>query len=215
MLLFFLATLPPALSPPAGVRTLRLATAADLPSIAQLQLDTFDPAPEASEAPRSMLASLFGSGGGGGGAATRAARAERLTAELSERISRGSDLWVVEGQELDSPLLGTADLSEQEMLLPTHGLADDGLYLSSMAVDAGTRRCGIGRELLRAAEARAVERGADGLWLHVERTNGAALALYEGSGFRKQAATAQYAGFTAALQLAQKEPLLLYKGLAG
>ena len=177
-----------------------------LASVAQLQMEVFDPAPETAEKP-SLMASLFG--GGGGGTSSRAARVERLTEELVERVAKGSDIWVV--AEDDVPL-GTADLSEQEMLLPTHSLAE-GLYLSSMAVDAGARRRGIGREMLQAALQRAAERGASGVFLHVEKANEPALRLYEGEGFVRLPASPRYSAFTSALKLSQKEPLLLFKGL--
>ena len=181
--------------------------------MARLQLDTFDPEPEVAEpAKPSLLGSLLGgskSGAGGG----RAARAERLAVELEERVSKGSDIWVVSAPEGGS-ILGTADLSEQELLLPTHGLDPDSLYLSSMAVDPGRRRCGIGKELMLAALDRAADRGADGVWLHVERSNLPAIALYESGGFKKQPESHMNAAFTSALNLQQKEPLLYYKSLA-
>lgn len=190
-------------------RRLRLAGADDLAQVARLQLDTFDPAPE-TPPPKPLFGGLFG-GGGGGGQLGREARAERLTAELAERVAKGSDLWVVEAEaETALELLGTADLSEQEMLLPTHGISE-GLYLSSMAVDPSSRRRGIGRELLLAAEQRASERDAEGIWLHVERGNEPAIALYEGNGFKRMPNTPMYEAFTTALKVAQKEPLLLYK----
>ena len=59
--------------------------------------------------------------------------------------------------------------------LPTHGLADEALYLSHMAVDGEYRR--QRPRLLRAAEARAVDAGAEAIYLHVERSNEAALQL--------------------------------------
>ena len=192
---------------------LRLAGSDDLVRVAQLQLDTFDPVPDTPAEKPSLLASLFG--GGGGGIASRKARAERLTLELGNRLAKGSDIYLVEeaqpGDEL-RPLLGAADLSEQEMLLPTHSLAE-GLYLSSMAVDAGARRRGIGREMLQAALQRAAERGASGVFLHVEKANEPALRLYEGEGFVRLPASPRYSAFTSALKLSQKEPLLLFKGL--
>ena len=200
-------------TPSTAGRRLRLAQAEDLAQVAQLQLETFDP-----EAPPSkpLFGGMFGGGGGGG----RAGRAERLAAELAERVAKGSDLWVVEAEAvLELGLLGTADLSEQEVELPTHGVSEGPsgeyptLYLSSMAVDPSTRRRGIGREMLLAAEQRATERGARGIWLHVERANEPAIALYEGSGFKRMPTTPQYATFTTALQLAQKEPLLMFKKL--
>lgn len=191
---------------------LRLAGSDDLVRVAQLQLDTFDPVPDDTPAEKpSLLASLFG--GGGGGIASRKSRAERLTLELGNRLAKGSDIYLVEeaqpGDEL-RPLLGAADLSEQEMLLPTHSLTE-GLYLSSMAVDAGARRRGIGRELLQAALQRAVERGASGVFLHVEKANEPALRLYEDEGFVRLPPSPRYSAFTSALKLSQKEPLLLFK----
>lgn len=192
-------------------RGARLAASAELAQVAKLQLDTFDPAPDPTEKKPTLLNSLFG--GGGGSAASREARADRLTAELVERVSKGSDIIVVEGgDDATDSVLGSADLSEQEMLLPTHSLAE-GLYLSSMAVDASSRRSGIGRALLRAAEDRAASRGATVIWLHVESGNSGARALYEQEGFTKQAESAQLASFTSALDLRQKEPLLLKKML--
>ena len=108
--------------------------------------------------------------------------------------------------------VGTVDLSEQEMLLPTHSLAE-GLYLSSMAVSVEARRRGIGRDLLSAAEERAADRGAECIWLHVERSNTAAIKLYESGGYKRRSSTPQLASFTNALDLRFKEPLLFCKPL--
>ena len=186
-----------------------------LTQVATLQLNAFDPPDE----PPSFLATLFGSAGTG--STDRAARAKRLAVELVERLAKGSDILVVkgtgDGDGVDGTgdgedVLGTADLSEQEMLLPTHSLSE-GLYLSSMAVDACARRLGIGRALLEAAETRALSRGAEKLWLHVEGENEAALGLYKAAGYSQQPATAQHASFTNALELRQKSPLLLAKRL--
>ena len=77
-------------------RTLRLAEQADLMQVARLQLDAFDPVEETPEAKPSMLASLFG--GGGGARASREQRQERLAVEIKERVEKGSDIWVVEGE---------------------------------------------------------------------------------------------------------------------
>jgi hypothetical protein len=52
---------------------LRLAGSDDLVRVAQLQLDTFDPAPETPAKKPTLLDSLFG--GGGGGISSRTARA--------------------------------------------------------------------------------------------------------------------------------------------
>ena len=105
-------------------------------------------------------------------------------------------------------LLGTVDLSIQELQLKTHAVAG-GLYLSHMAVSETARRRGIGRALLAAASECAVRRGEECIYLHVEPHNDAAIGLYEGSGFRKQAEVAPYVGFTRALNL--QERAVLYR----
>ena len=198
------------------LQAVRLATDVDLPRIAQLQLDVFDPLPEAP--PAASKPSLFASLMGGGSSPERIAkqrreRAERLTTSLGDRMAQGSDLYIVEAEAEDGlVLVGSADLSEQEMMLPSHAIAE-GLYLSSMAVDASFRRRGIGRMLLRRAVERAEERGAECIWLHVEKANGAALTLYQADGFAKQAETPRHAAFTSALELQQYEPMLFCKRL--
>ena len=186
----------------------RVASISELPRVAQLQLDTFDPVPD-QQSNTGFFASLFGGGGG----SDRAARADRLADELTERVAKGSDILVVIEDETSENIVGTADLSEQEMLLPTHSLTE-GLYLSSMAVQPSSRRQGIGLALLHAAEECARGRGAEGVWMHVERDNVAALGLYQKNGYMKQAATPRHNAFTSALKLGQVEPLLLYKELA-
>lgn len=110
-------------------------------------------------------------------------------------------------------LLGTVDLSIQEMLLPTHAVAG-GLYLSHMAVAERARRRGVGRALLQAATACAERRGEECVYLHVEPGNAAAVRLYETSGYRKQADVPPYASFTRALNLQNRAVLYCRRGLA-
>ena len=192
--------------------TIVLAKPADLAAVAQLQLDTFDPAPPPAPPSNPLQALLFG--GGRESAASREGRSQRLTEELGERVAKGSDIYLAMGRlgESDSAvdLLGTVDLSEQELLSPFHSISE-GLYISSMAVAAEARRLGIGRRLLEAAEERAVARGAECLWLFVEASNVGAVSLYESSGYRRQADTPRHAAFAAALELRQNEPILLRK----
>ena len=91
---------------------LRLAGSDDLVRVAQLQLDTFDPAPDTPAKKPTLLGSLFG--GGGGGSGSRTARADRLTIELGNRLSKGSDIYVMEEAQLGDelrPLLGAATWS--------------------------------------------------------------------------------------------------------
>ncbi len=98
------------------------------------------------------------------------------------------------------------------MKSPFHGISE-GLYLSSMAVDATARRLGIGRALLQAAESRASERCAECLWLFVEQNNVPAIALYDSNGYTKQADSPRFATFAAALELGRKQPVLFRKAV--
>ena len=186
--------------------SVRLATPSDLPAVARLQLDAFDPVAEAPPPP-TLFSSLFAGGGGGG---DRKGRAERLAQELAQRVAKGSDIFVAEAE--DGALVGSCDLSDAEMASPFHAIAE-GIYLSSTAVDAGSRRQGIASSLVTAAEDRAVARGSECVWLFVERDNPAATALYKGLGYAQQAESPRHAAFAAALAIGQKEPLLFRKNL--
>ena len=84
-----------------------------------------------------------------------------------------------------------------------------------MAVDGEYRRQGLGRLLLRAAEARAVDAGAEAIYLHVERSNEAALQLYRAEEYNTLPESPVYTSFTSALKLQHREPLLLRKSLIG
>lgn len=59
----------------------------------------------------------------------------------------------------------------------------DQAEILSLAVVAGHRRRGLGRELLGGALALMVERGARSAWLEVRVSNDAARAMYESAGF--------------------------------
>ena len=56
--------------------------------------------------------------------------------------------------------------------------------------------------------------GEEGIWLHVEKDNAAAVSLYETEGFVAKPEVPPYVGFTQALNLAHREPMLLYMDLA-
>ena len=64
--------------------------------------------------------------------------------------------------------------------------------LYSIAVDRAARGRGLGAVLLRDAERGARRRGHDRLALEVRTDNRAALALYEGAGYRRAAALPGY-----------------------
>ena len=116
------ALLPLALSSslPTARPLFRLVTAqSDLADVARLQQLVFDPPEAAPSTKPSLFDGLFGAPRPRN---DRAARAERLTTELSARVAKGSDIWaVVEDEAPDgaAEMIGSADLSEQEFLLPT------------------------------------------------------------------------------------------------
>ena len=81
--------------------TISIATPAELSAVAELQLDTFDPAPPPAPPSNNPFASLLG--GSVESPAARAQRVERLTEELRERVAKGSDIYIARGK------LGEAD----------------------------------------------------------------------------------------------------------
>ncbi|MFG2426497.1 GNAT family N-acetyltransferase [Streptomyces sp. NPDC048590] len=70
-------------------------------------------------------------------------------------------------------------VSGVEMLHPDKGTE---MCLYELSVDERFRRRGIGRALTLALAAEARERGCYGLWVGVDRDNGAALATYRSAG---------------------------------
>ena len=124
----------------------------------------------------------------------------------TDAAGAGSSPMAIRYVEPGPPVLGTIDLSVQEMQLPSHALAD-GMYVSHMAVAPKARRCGIARALLAAVLDLARQRGEQRLYLHVEPSNAAAVALYETEGYCLQADGAPYAAFTRALNLQDRAVL--------
>ena len=112
--------------------------------------------------------------------------------------------------------------------LRSHAISS-GCYLSHLAVAHGARRRGLGRALLRRCELLAAELAAEpsdlnlaaersepqepAIWLHVEKTNGAAIALYESEGYELQPESHPYVGFTNAMKLQHRDPALYHKAV--
>jgi len=206
--------------------TIRAASEDELDNVAALQLSVFMP-PDDPPALLPIFGSLFAAG-------QRNARAElhrRLVDDLRRRRDAGSQHFVAlsdddgllaapdapyppewevaQYAERDLSFIGSVEISTREFKLPTHSLCD-GVYISHMAVAVGCRRRGIGKQLLRAAQAEIAQRGEfDGVWLHVEKTNDAAIRLYEQAGFNRCAETPIHATFTRALDLEHRDPMLM------
>lgn len=232
--------------------------------MAALQIEVF--VPEADPMPLIPMAAMLQQLFVANQQQQRRAMVLRLANDLRTRVEKGSDLLVA-AVPLDPPqpdeelaaigqygevgvqLLGTVDLSSQELQLPTHSLVG-GLYLSHMAVAPLFRRQvsarfpqfsltdqpasarprgvwvpsliarfhllaqGLGRQLLQAAEAAAIERDAEGIFLHVEPSNEAAISLYQQAGFSQQSPRdPAVVSFMKALKLEARQPLLMFKEL--
>lgn len=113
------------------------------------------------------------------------------TAFAYDRMSRrqyqrhlGSDRAILLVAESAGELLGSALL-----FLRRHS---DLARLYSLATAAASRGRGVGRALLSAIEAQAITRGIRRIRLEVRRDNTAAVALYEGHGYRRVAALDAY-----------------------
>jgi len=94
-------------------------------------------------------------------------------AEAIARLAGGSGFAFIAGKlaDLDGFALARVAGDEAEIL--------------TVAVDPGRRRSGTGRALIQEAGKLAAARGAISMFLEVDTSNQAAIALYEGLGFRK------------------------------
>jgi len=75
------------------------------------------------------------------------------------------------------------------------------LYITEVAVCPKARRCGIGTKLLKAIDIFARIRDVETLYLHVDVTNAAAIALYEQAGYVKVNRDDKHEDFTRSLNL--------------
>ncbi len=102
-------------------------------------------------------------------------------------------------------IIGSAECSHQEFrgtilgnLRPKGSL----IYVTEVAVRADARRCGAGAMLMRGVVEVAALRNTESIYLHVDVTNRAALAMYEKSGFHYlDMRNPIHAQFTASLNL--------------
>lgn len=72
----------------------------------------------------------------------------------------------------------------------------DVLFIDTLAVDAGHRGRGIGRQLLQAATQIAREKGYDGVELQVNAKNADAYAVYKKYGFTEKSINMELPGFS-------------------
>lgn len=89
--------------------------------------------------------------------------------------------------ERDGALLGFAELSLAEQAAPAGGVA--GAELIRLYIQPAAQRTGLGRRLIRAAEALVAEAGLPALWLTAWDGNHRALAFYAREGYADVGAT--------------------------
>lgn len=83
--------------------------------------------------------------------------------------------------ESDGKIVGNVSL------IPFHKWGRSIYLIANVATHPNYRRGGIGRTLTSMAMQRALERGADEIWLHVREDNPGAIKLYQGLGFIEKA----------------------------
>jgi ribosomal protein S18 acetylase RimI-like enzyme len=106
---------------------------------------------------------------------------EKVPAWIAASLSGERPTWVA---ELEGETVGMVSL---ELVDPDPEVADgkEVAAVTSLSVLAATGRRGIGRALTVFAEAEARTRGVRVLTLNTRPTNAAAVALYEGLGYRQ------------------------------
>ena len=111
------------------------------------------------------------------------AQQRRVQARLSSALRDNATVLLVEDPPGGGGVVGTLDCVLQEHSREPGGAPEPRLLLRNLWVAPPMRRQGMARELMRAAEALAVEQACSQLYLDVRADNAGAIALYEELGF--------------------------------
>ena len=111
------------------------------------------------------------------------AQQRRVQARLSSALRDNATVLLVEDPPGGGSVVGTLDCVLQEHSREPGGAPEPRLLLRNLWVAPPMRRQGMARELMRAAEALAVEQACSQLYLDVRADNEGAIALYEDLGF--------------------------------
>ena len=111
------------------------------------------------------------------------AQQRRVQARLSSALRDNATVLLVEDPPGGGSVVGTLDCVLQEHSREPGGAPQPRLLLRNLWVAPPMRRQGMARELMRAAEALAVEQACSQLYLDVRADNAGAIALYEDLGF--------------------------------
>jgi [ribosomal protein S18]-alanine N-acetyltransferase len=123
--------------------------------------------------------------------------------------SRDTLVWELKNSDVTQVYVLRGD-SQQVLAFCICWLIFDELHINTLAVSPSARRRGVASHLLRDVMAEAVQAGATKATLEVRASNTAALALYEGLGFRVAARRPKY------YTLPEEDALILWReGLAG
>ena len=111
------------------------------------------------------------------------AQQRRVQARLSSALRDNATVLLVEDPPGGGSVVGTLDCVLQEHSREPGGAPEPRLLLRNLWVAPPMRRQGMARELMRSAEALAVEQACSQLYLDVRADNAGAIALYEDLGF--------------------------------
>ena len=111
------------------------------------------------------------------------AQQRRVQARLSSALRDNATVLLVEDPPGGGGVVGTLDCVLQQHSREPGGAPEPRLLLRNLWVAPPMRRQGMARELMRAAEALAVEQACSQLYLDVRADNAGAIALYEDLGF--------------------------------